>query len=439
MRNISKIGLVSIFFFFISGCGGGGASTSSNGQILPPPPSSSSAPTLSLSADLDYAAIGMTYSLNWTSENANSCAATGSWGGAKSTSGSQKFAADFVGEQVYNISCGNLSKSVTVTVLPEFTSIPDARFEFSLVNLKIDDIIDGRARTEKLLTVKDLWIESTPGDLYSASFFPNLAGGSWFGDYRILPVTNFFSDLRTPFPNGGKILDITGLENFRNLEVLSIATQNFTAINFKTFKKLKWLALSEIPLQSLDVSDLTELYFLGVTETPLTTLDIAKLTKLTQLEIQNLWPNTLPHTTKNGVRVPGMTNLDVSNQPNLLRLYCTLNRLTSLNLKNNTKLQELWASANLFASVDLSGMSNLHYIIFNNSFELTDLNIKGVAGGGVPSRLYTEGSPKLFQIKVTSVQAIEARIAQITSNTPAGQTPALGLYWDSWTALVNAP
>ena len=429
MKKITAC-ILQVIAFTLQGCGGGGES-----DITSVPVTATQPPTITSSAS--YTAVGTSYTVSWSSQGKPSCTFSGAWNGDIQPSGTISFTPSIVGDTIYNITCGSDTASASIKILPEYTLTPDSKFEQALITLNIDDAIDGRVKTEKILAVKDLWIASTPDDYKHPAFFANL--GHMFGSYKILPVTNFFSDIRTPFTGGGKITDLTGIENFLNLEVLSISAQNFTTINLDSLTNLKWFALNKIPLSGVDLKPLSGLSFLGITETPLTTIDVSKLTNLAQLEIHNDDNRIMPYTTNNGVVVTGMTNIDLSNQPNLIRFYCGNNRLGSLNLSNNKKLQELWAEKNLFTALDLSGLSTLSYIVLTASSQLVDLNINGVADGGVPFRLYTEQSPKLTQIKVTSVTAIQNRINTITADTPAGQTPALGLYWDNWTTLVNAP
>jgi hypothetical protein len=429
MKKITAC-ILQVIVFALQGCGGGGES-----DITSVPVTATQPPNVTSSAS--HTAVGNSYTVSWSSQGKPSCNSSGAWNEDIQPSGTLSFTPIVAGDLIYNITCGSDTASASIKILPEYTSIPDSKFEQALITLNIDDAIDGRVKTEKILAVKDLWIISTPDNYKHPAFFANL--GYMFGSYSILPVTNFFSDIRTPFTGGGKITDLTGIENFVNLEVLSISAQNFTTINLNTLNKLKWLSLNKIPLNSIDLKTQNGLSFLGITETPLTNLDISALTNLAQLEIHNDGMMTLPYTTANGVAVNGINSIDLSKQPDLIRLYCSNNKLTSLNFNNNKKLQELWAASNLFTTLDLSGMSTLNYIILTNSSELVDLNIKGVAGDGIPYRLYTTTSPKLTQIKVSSVEAIQDRISAITANTPTGQSLALGLYWDSWTVLTNAP
>jgi hypothetical protein len=93
----------------------------------------------------------------------------------------------------------------------------------------------------------------------------------------------------------------------------------------------------------------------------------------------------------------------------------------------------VWAEKNWLKSMDLSGLVNLNYLIFWSN-RLESLDITGVAHGKVPYRLYTTGNASLYQIKVTSVSAIQNYIAAIIAATPVGQTPAVGIYTDQPTS-----
>jgi len=76
------------------------------------------APTVTLSANPSTVASGATSTLTWSSNNATSCAASGGWSGAETTSGSQKTAA-LAATTKYTLTCtgagGSAAQSVTVT------------------------------------------------------------------------------------------------------------------------------------------------------------------------------------------------------------------------------------------------------------------------------------------------------------------------------------
>ena len=99
---------IIIVILFLNACGGGGSSESKV------PPSNSS--TASISANLTKVFLGNSAVITWSSSNASSCAASGNWSGDKSTSGSETFAMTNEGEQVFTITCGDISSNVAVTV-----------------------------------------------------------------------------------------------------------------------------------------------------------------------------------------------------------------------------------------------------------------------------------------------------------------------------------
>jgi len=87
----------------------------------PPPPPPPSAPTVSLSATPTLVALNGSSQLNWSSSNADSCAATGGWSGTKSTQGTQAVG-PLTASATYVLTCTNSSGSaasqVTVNILP---------------------------------------------------------------------------------------------------------------------------------------------------------------------------------------------------------------------------------------------------------------------------------------------------------------------------------
>ena len=78
--------------FVIASCGGGGG-----GGSTPEPPVPGASITLSISDDQIY--LGNTVILTWTTSNASSCTASGSWSGSKALSGSETITPDSEGQK----------------------------------------------------------------------------------------------------------------------------------------------------------------------------------------------------------------------------------------------------------------------------------------------------------------------------------------------------
>jgi len=87
------------------------------------------APTVSLSANSTMVAAGTAPSLNWTSSNASSCAASGGWSGSKATAGSETQPA-ITAATTYKLACtgsgGTTSVSTTINVTSANISVVPA-------------------------------------------------------------------------------------------------------------------------------------------------------------------------------------------------------------------------------------------------------------------------------------------------------------------------
>ena len=92
--------------FVIASCGGGGG-----GGSTPEPPVPGASITLSISDDKIY--LGNTVTLSWTTSNASSCTASGSWSGSKALSGSETITPDSEGQKSFTLTCSNSAGTST--------------------------------------------------------------------------------------------------------------------------------------------------------------------------------------------------------------------------------------------------------------------------------------------------------------------------------------
>jgi peptidoglycan hydrolase-like protein with peptidoglycan-binding domain len=103
------------------GGSGGGSSGGGGGSTTP------LAPTLTLTANVPSVVSGGSATLTWSSANASSCSASGSWGGNQSTSGSQALS-NITATSTYTLACtgsgGSISQSVTINLAPS-SVVPD--------------------------------------------------------------------------------------------------------------------------------------------------------------------------------------------------------------------------------------------------------------------------------------------------------------------------
>ncbi|MFA5937820.1 MAG: PQQ-binding-like beta-propeller repeat protein [Sinimarinibacterium sp.] len=73
-------------------------------------------PTVTFSSDQDTVGAGQSATLNWSSEYADSCEASGEWSGNKATAGSESVPISSLGGHSYTLTCTNPGGSVSQTV-----------------------------------------------------------------------------------------------------------------------------------------------------------------------------------------------------------------------------------------------------------------------------------------------------------------------------------
>jgi len=125
---------------------------------------------------------------------------------------------------------------------------------------------------------------------------------------------------------GYEITDMTGIDNFFNLDTLYCSDNNFDSLDVSAIPALKYLDCSGhlyitvTPLQTLNLSGLTELSYLNCSSSKLTGLDLSGCTALTWLDCS----------------YNPLTYLDLSANTKLEYLNCAANQLSCLDISNNT-------------------------------------------------------------------------------------------------------
>lgn len=179
-----------------------------------------------------------------------------------------------------------------------YTMIPDSNFEQALIDLGIDDVLDGRVLTTNVETVTSLQID-----------------------------------------NKG-IADLTGIDAFTFLEELRATGNPLGRVNFSMNQKLNNLELNNCQLTELDVSNNSLLRILQCDNNQLVDLDVSANLLLEGL---NAYSNQLvqidlsKNTLLKGVLLQGnqFSDLDFSSNPMLINVTVHYNpNLSSLNLKN---------------------------------------------------------------------------------------------------------
>ncbi|AZJ34918.1 cadherin domain-containing protein [Tenacibaculum singaporense] len=219
-------------------------------------------------------------------------------------------------------------------------------------------------------------------------------------EIQVTEANNFTGTLKA---NNKNISDVTGIEEFINLNALLLASNQISNINLSNNTKLKIINIYNNQLTSLDVSKNIKLETLRCSYNNLSNIDLTQNILLEGLYITN---NKL-------------SSLNLQNNSSLINLFCSENQITSINLGSLTeikdfninrnklssldvsklvKLRQLQVHINNLSSIDLSNNINLEsFIAFNNN--LTSLN---VANGNNTNMTYMDASsnPDLTCIKI---------------------------------------
>lgn len=198
---------------------------------------------------------------------------------------------------------------------------------------------------------------------------------------------------------GAFITSIKGIEYMKNLETFSFEACDWdnyrdgfmgklSSADFSKNLKLKELSITYCPLDKLDVSMLTDLEKLDCQTNRLTELDVTKNTKLKYLYCGMENNLTKLDVSQNheliqlccGLDGTGrmfiaeyaegrdimrgnlLTDIDISNNPNLEIFDCVSNKLEKLEVTNNPKLKTLLCYANLLTSLKITNTPEMVYL-----------------------------------------------------------------------------
>lgn len=183
----------------------------------------------------------------------------------------------------------------------QITSIPDINFETALINLGYDSILDGEVNTQNISNIDTL----------------NLM-------YK-------------------NISDLTGIEDFTNLQVLHCDQNNLTTLDVSSNTNLFKLTCCYNQLNNLLLNN--NIRSLECYYNNLISLDLSSCYNLEVLKCSFNY----------------LTEIDVSQNPYLLLLGCAHNHITNLDVSNNLYLYLLSCSNNLLTSLNVKNGNNHNF------------------------------------------------------------------------------
>ncbi len=156
---------------------------------------------------------------------------------------------------------------------------------------------------------------------------------------------------------------LTKLDVSSNTELVSIycSGNQLTELNISNNRNLEMLVCYQNQLTELDLSNNDELIGLVCNNNPLTELDISNSRNLQGLSCEQC----------------GLTKLDLSNANNLTQVDCSNNQLSKLDISKNSELTWLNCSGNQLAQLDLSNNSELTWLACYEN-QLTKLDLSNI-------------------------------------------------------------
>ncbi len=172
-----------------------------------------------------------------------------------------------------------------------------------------------------------------------------------------VPTTNINSITNLNI-DGLNISDLTGIEDFLALEMLSCQSNTLTTLNISQNVNLSQLFCGNNQLTGVDVSQNPNLIIFWCESNQINNLDISQNTNLISLVCGN---NRL-------------SRLDVSQNTRLNVLLCENNQISSLNVSQNVTLTRLQCDANFINNINLTNNIDLSIFTCENN-DLTRLDL----------------------------------------------------------------
>jgi Leucine-rich repeat (LRR) protein len=179
--------------------------------------------------------------------------------------------------------------------------------------------------------------------------------------------------------NLGSIQDMTGLEGFTNLTFLSVTRQDLADIDLSANTRLDTLLLIGNALTQLDISNNPDLVLLNAQSNLLRSVSgLANATSLKRLDLSfnDLEALTLNNPVLEAVLLSNnlLTAFDPRGAGQLQSALLTSNRLTAVDFSQNPLLETLVLSDNSIQQIDLQPLGQLTYF-YMSSNQLTELDV----------------------------------------------------------------
>lgn len=176
------------------------------------------------------------------------------------------------------------------------------------------------------------------------------------------------------------VSDLTGIENFVNIETLVCWQNSISIIDVSNLADLKYLDCNTNLISSIDLTNNLNLKHLDLGINSLSghidlnpNVDLRKV-YLSQNDITSISIDQLSLLEDIVIQSADLGTLNLSGNPLVTRLALSSNNLTSIDLATNTELIDLTLSSNLLSEIDLSINFNLEVLLIREN-KLTNLDL----------------------------------------------------------------
>lgn len=203
--------------------------------------------------------------------------------------------------------------------------------------------------------------------------------------------------------NSKNISNLTGLEYFTSLKVITIAGNHVSEFNFPMLTLMENLDVQNTPLAAIDVSSYVNLKHLTIGNTQISNIDINNLNQLLSL-------------TASGSQ---LSTIDVSNRPNFYHLRFKNTNVSSIHIKNTSIVyddfftqNDCWANTPLtYICCDAEDVAALTTFLTNCGHNLANITIDttqtcALSSGAIKSyniAVYPNPSTGIFHLTLPAV------------------------------------
>ena len=244
----------------------------------------------------------------------------------------------------------------------QFTSLPDSNFELALVNLGLDNMVDGFVLNSSIDTLSSLIvsnynIESLVG---IAAFESLIYLDCSSNNIDTLDLNNNYLSYLDCSDNQLIELDVS---NHLNLQTFKCSYNEFIQIDVTQNTSLLYFECIKNKLTSLDISNNVFLIELWCNDNDLTSLDVAGIDMYVLICDNNQ-----------------LTTIDnLSDNISLKHLSCSGNNISSLLLSAHPQLNWLSCSKNQLFQLDISSQLDLNYLFVWDNSSLNCINVADVS------------------------------------------------------------